>query len=109
MFRSTRGWEWKVRCQHGRVLVRALDLTVGLIGTEGLWSSGIKGDIPSDIWEQKALLSRRPHLEGRVLETEPQVQGGQAVKSKQRPRPGQQGIRGQKGEPKTERGNEPWD
>lgn len=50
-------------------------LTVGLIGTEGLWSSGIKGDVPSDVWEQKALLSRRPHLEGRMLETEPQVQG----------------------------------
>lgn len=99
MFHSSRGWEWKVRCQHGRVLVRALYLTVGVIGTEGLWSGGIKGDLPSDIWEQKALLSRRSHLEGRMQETEPQVQGRQAVKSKQRPRPGQPGVRGQRGDP----------
>lgn len=74
----------EARCQHGTVLVRALCLAIGVIGSEGLWSSGIEGDPLSDIWEQKALLSRRPHLEGRMQETEPQVQGRQAVKSKQR-------------------------
>lgn len=74
----------EARCQHGTVLVRALCLAIGVIGSEGLWSSRIEGDLLSDIWEQKALLPRRPHLEGRMQETEPQVQGRQAVKSKQR-------------------------